>query len=285
MKIYKCKICGKEYTDGRALAGHTTNHNITKESFLLKLKLGRIKHKKERDTKAIIEYMANPPKCVECGKILPIEKKTGYKFCNSHCSAIHTNKTRVSFKDKTKTLKCSICGINCTAPINIPIMAAKCDSCIMKRNEHTCVICGKTFSHIKYKKTCSAECYTKLNSINSRIVAANMPNRSKNEIHFAELCKTIYKDVLTNMPIFNGWDTDVILTNEKIAILWNGVWHHKKITKKHSLEQTKNRDKMKIREIIYAGYIPYIIDDFGGANPKFVIQEFEKFKITYPPIK
>ena len=42
---------------------------------------------------------------------------------------------------------------------------------------------------------------------------------------------------------------------------------------------------MKIREIIYAGYIPYIIDDFGGANPKFVIQEFEKFKITYPPIK
>ena len=110
-------------------------------------------------------------------------------------------------------------------------MAAKCDSCIMKRNEHTCVICGKTFSHIKYKKTCSAECYTKLNSINSRIVAANMPNRSKNEIHFAELCKTIYKDVLTNMPIFNGWDTDVILTNEKIAILWNGVWHHKKITK------------------------------------------------------
>ena len=32
--------------------------------------------------------------------------------------------------------------------------------------------------------------------------------------------------------IFNGWDADIILTDLKIAILWNGKWHYEKLTKK-----------------------------------------------------
>ncbi len=84
-------------------------------------------------------------------------------------------------------------------------------------------------------------------------------------------------NVLTNEPMFNGWDADIILPNKKIAILWNGVWHYKKITKKHSVEQVQNRDKIKINEIKKLGYTPYIIEDLGKYDKSFVENEFQKF--------
>ena len=62
----------------------------------------------------------------------------------------------------------------------------------------------------------------------------------------------------------------------KIAILWNGPWHYKKITKKHSVEQVQNRDKIKISEIKNKGYIPYIIKDVGKYDKYFVETQFEK---------
>ena len=102
--------------------------------------------------------------------------------------------------------------------------------------------------------------------------------RSKNEIYFAELCKEKFTNVLTNKHIFNGWDADVILKNLKIAILWNGKWHYEKITKKHSVKQVQNRDKIKLKEIQKCGYKSYIIKDMGKYNPEFVKKEFEKFK-------
>ena len=77
----------------------------------------------------------------------------------------------------------------------------------------------------------------------------------------------------------NGWDADVILPNEKVAVLWNGKWHRQKITKKHSVEQVKNRDKIKLDEIRKMGYTPYIIEDDGKENSLFVESEFEKFKL------
>jgi hypothetical protein len=59
--------------------------------------------------------------------------------------------------------------------------------------------------------------------------------------------------------------------------MWNGVWHYKKITEKHSVEQVQNRDRIKIKEIKKCGYEPYIIKDMGKYNPQFVEEEFEKF--------
>jgi hypothetical protein len=82
---------------------------------------------------------------------------------------------------------------------------------------------------------------------------------------------------LVNEPIFNGWDADVILPIQKIAILWNGKWHYEKITKKHSVEQVQNRDKIKLDEINHLGYDSYIIKDLGKFNKKFVENEFHKF--------
>ena len=36
------------------------------------------------------------------------------------------------------------------------------------------------------------------------------------------------KQVLTNKPMFDGWDVDVIIPNHKLAILWNGICYYKK---------------------------------------------------------
>ena len=110
------------------------------------------------------------------------------------------------------------------------------------------------------------------------VISQSKTRRSKNEIYFAELCKQYFINVLENKALFNGWDADVILENEKIAILWNGKWHYEKITKKHSVKQVQNRDKIKIKEIKNLGYEPYIIKDMGKYNRKFVEQQFEIFK-------
>lgn len=72
-------------------------------------------------------------------------------------------------------------------------------------------------------------------------------------------------------------DADVVLTNEKIAILWNGNWHHKKLTDSHSPLQVKNRDEIKVKEINKCGYTPYIINDCGSYDSSFVESEFKKF--------
>lgn len=112
----------------------------------------------------------------------------------------------------------------------------------------------------------------------SSVVSQAENRRSKNEIHFADLCKENFANVETNKPIFNGWDADVILPNEKIAVLWNGKWHYEKITKKHSVNQVQNRDKIKLGEIVKARYTPYVIRDDGREDKLFVEMEFKKFQ-------
>jgi hypothetical protein len=103
--------------------------------------------------------------------------------------------------------------------------------------------------------------------------------RSKNEILFAESCKQYFGEnkILENKKVFNGWDADVIIPHLKIAVLWNGIWHYKQISKATSLEQIQNRDKIKIKEIKSCGYFPYIIKDMGKFNEEFVNLKFQKF--------
>ena len=101
--------------------------------------------------------------------------------------------------------------------------------------------------------------------------------RSKNEKYFCSLCENYFEHVEHNTPIFNNWDADIIIHDIKVAVLWNGPWHYRKITKAHSVLQVQTRDKIKIEEIEKAGYIPYIIKDDGKYNQKFVENEFQKF--------
>lgn len=101
--------------------------------------------------------------------------------------------------------------------------------------------------------------------------------RSKNEIEFCKLCEEYFDNVKHNESIFNGWDADIIIEDIKFAVLWNGPWHYKQITKSHSIKQTQNRDKIKVKEIEECGWTPYIIKDMGKANKDFVKEKFDEF--------
>jgi len=143
-----------------------------------------------------------------------------------------------------------------------------------------CPICGTTFER-KYTKCCSSDCAKMKMSEGGRKSSEvqKYHRSSKNECLFADLCETRYTKVLRNARMFNGWDADVILPEYKIAVLWNGNWHRKKITKVHSVQQVINRDKIKVDEIRKMGYNVYVIEDNGKFNPSFVNDEFAKFML------
>jgi len=207
------------------------------------------------------EYKKKPKYCKDCGK----EIKSSNIFCNNSCSASFNNKRRVHTeltKEKiSKSLK---------------------DKELFKNR--MCAECGGTYTSKNRKKSkfCSDECkkkYMKGILIQAGRKSAESQNkRSKNEIYFANLCLKEFKKVRTNEVVFNGWDADVIIEDLKIAVLWNGNWHHKQIKEKHSLKQVQNRDRIKVEEIEKCGYKPYIINDYGKYNVKFVEKEFEKLK-------
>lgn len=113
------------------------------------------------------------------------------------------------------------------------------------------------------------------------ISASRNVKRSKNEIYFADLCELYFKDVETNKNIFNGWDADVIIYDIKVAVLWNGIWHYKKISKNHSLKQVQNRDRIKLNEIENCGFNVHIIKDMGRHNKIFVEENFKDFLRKY----
>lgn len=151
-----------------------------------------------------------------------------------------------------------------------------------------CPSCKNTFS-VPYKQR-KQECCSKTCSMNKRYSsqenlekcrewglksAVSQNKRSKNEIYFGELCKQNFNLVKFNEPIFNGWDADVIIEDFKLAVLWNGKWHYKKITNKHSVRQVQNRDKIKMKEIVKRGYDYLVIKDMGKWNKKFVEEQFQ----------
>jgi IS30 family transposase len=157
----------------------------------------------------------------------------------------------------------------------------------IKRGTKICENCGNEFSLTgirKEQKFCNKECYNKSDNLKNSgrkfglksSQSQKETRRSRNEIYFFELCKEKYNEVLNNEAIFNGWDADVIITKYKVAVLWNGKWHYEKLTKKHSVEQVKNRDRIKVKEIESCGYHPYIIKDMGRENKNFVEEEFKK---------
>jgi hypothetical protein len=154
-----------------------------------------------------------------------------------------------------------------------------------------CIYCVKTFQP-KYLKTklCSKKCsidfsrrdeYKEIAKRNGQkggqISAKNQSKRSKNEVYFSELCIEHFgkENVTTNETYFDGWDADVIIHHKKLAILWNGAWHYKQISKTQSLLQVQTRDDIKIKIIEKYGYTPYIIKDLGKYNKIFVKQQFE----------
>jgi hypothetical protein len=153
-----------------------------------------------------------------------------------------------------------------------------------------CIMCQKEFKpRMAITRCCSMKCSkdiwktdeykekAKINGQNGgKVSAQKQSRRSQNEIYFAELC-TEYFTITTNEQFFDGWDADVIIHSDKIAILWNGAWHYKQISKTQSLKQVQARDIVKTAIIKKKEYAPYVIIDMGKYDKPFVEQEFAVF--------
>lgn len=240
---FTCSICNRTFTRKCSLSYHL-NHNSHSFS-----------------------------NCLFCGKRISSNKK----FCNNSCSASYNNKLReVSDEQKLKTSKSLISFYEKHSIQKKPKLNLKCKSCDkeMSRCSKTgfCQNCLRYSSHIEcveYRRAWFLK--------GGKASAKSQTNkkRSKNEIFFAELINSIYKDSINNEAIFNGWDADIIIPSMKIAILWNGIWHYEDIC--GQLKQVQNRDKIKYFEIVKAGYMPYIVVDLGKFSKKKCFKELERF--------
>lgn len=266
----ECYNCGSEFL--------AIKSNITHE---LIYKRGRVKF---CNNKCHIDYTKtgkNVP-CRQCGKIVYKSEKAlreaSNNFCGSSCNAKFQNSVRSEETQKKMTNSLNLHYIE-NGVDKIPTIKQ-------------CPYCGEEFSTMADNKFCKISCAGKWKfsdknpnkeyyleiARKSGLKASSLKNRrSKNEILFFEKCLECFPDAKSNPKIVKGWDCDVHLPSIQTCIHWDGNWHHKKITKKHSLKQVQNRDLIKRKEFTKIGLINYTILDYGNYNPEFVEQEFVKF--------
>jgi hypothetical protein len=267
----KCLKCENEIAKNRKYCSLICANSSRKTSDETRRKLKEIASTNyENKFGKVVDFVV---KCQKCNNDYVIQKRENVKldlnkkyFCSRSCA----NSRNHSDETKQKISK------------SVRISSPKKDYGIK-----ICPNCKKEFS--TKSKSCSKSCSSKIkcNTIEfkefMRSVALKTRERykdikrSKNEIYFSELCSNNFENVKTNEAIFNGWDADVIIEDIKYAVLWNGKWHYEKITEKHSVEQVQNRDRIKTKEIINCGYIPYVIKDMGRYNTKFVEEQFQIF--------
>lgn len=217
---------------------------------------------------ALIAWLASAPKCVRCNKLMT-EKFGSGKFCSRACA--NTRAHSVETKQKIQQ--------SVTEQAQSKHIEAK-QAYALAPNY--CTICGNILPYaLRFRSTCSEDCFHEAASAAGRHAATKIAKRSKNEINFCTLCEDYFgiENVLHNEPLFNGWDADIILVDQKVAILWNGPWHYRKVTEQHSLEQVQVRDQIKIAEIIKAGFTPYIIEDSAKKSKNSVEVQEEFFKL------
>ena len=182
-------------------------------------------------------------------------------FCCHKCSSCYYNSLRTPMKEEQKM------KISNTLKNKYP-----------STNSY-CIICKKHFKGtFKGKKTCSVNCL-KLrqiengkNWINNSTV--NRRGRSRNEGYFAKLIKNDISNVITNKRMFNGFDADIILLDQKIAIHWNGPFHYRQIFTEEHFNNIKHRDELRYEEIKKCGFTNYIINDSDNKG-------FNKAKVEY----
>lgn len=199
------------------------------------------------------------------------------RFCSSSCA--HAFSTHHKLEEINK--KRSKTVLDKTAHTVRSVSCLFCGSKIEIRGKKTRKYCSRA-CHGKFrynKRNPNYEKNMKASSLAGRAAARKQrrTRRSKNEILFYEMCKKKFPDSLPNEPMFNGWDADVVIPSLKIAVMWNGAWHYRKITEAHSVKQVQNRDRIKVGEIKKMGWKPYVIRDDGSYDPKFVLKEWRKF--------
>ena len=291
MSQYTC-VCGKCFTNSQAYNGHKSHckiHQINKYGDLATLERAEEKRKRSqaealkqiitdaRQIKAEVsaahlqQWQAEKHVCESCGKVM-LEKFGSGRFCSKTCA--NRRKVTKETREKISERIAMLAGATTQVKRNNLI-------CKYLAAPNFCIICGATLPfELRTRKTCSDSCLAVYQRKQGLHLSTIINNRSKNEITFCELCENYFgkENVLHNEPLFNGWDADIIIPKYKIAILWNGPWHYRKITAKHSLEQVQTRDKLKQVEIINCGYTCYVIKDIKGkADLTKVTAEFNNF--------
>lgn len=267
MSVIKiCKWCEKEleFNNDKQFGAHLTNCSSNPN---------KIQRDNDSKKRKLYKFVCSCTKEYEVEMTEYIFGTGKYKkFCSRSCANVreHSDLTKSKI---SKTLR------------ENPIVMKRVK--IVADVEITCKQCVST-KIVKYKPNqifCSRSCAIKYRNINNdlarnagRASVISQNRRSKNEVLFGSLCEKQFGLVVFNEPIFNGWDADIIIPEYKIAVLWNGAWHYKKITEKHSLKQVQNRDRIKLFEIEKFGYEPYIIKDMGKYSEEKVNLEFNLFK-------
>lgn len=259
---YKCEFCGKSlYTYKHAFTQHLNKCRFNPNS-----------------TSCVKEFTVY---CKKCGNEYTVVctndeyHKGNYKqYCSSKCAHI-----RVLSKESRAKISESLYKTLGTEPPS-QLNCYKCGKSISHKSKSGwCQECIRThYKEFREQFPLSDDAKSKLSVAGRKGIATQAEvRRSKNEIEFCNLCEQHFSNVEHNVPIFNGWDADVIIHDIKYAVLWNGKWHYEKITTDHSVEQVQNRDRIKINEIIKYGYTPYVIKDIGKHKKSFVKDEFDKF--------
>lgn len=282
MKNYQC-ICGAIFDNAQKFNGHKShckihqqnkygtlnNYNIRMQQCITARRIGYnnyasiIKNEKQNIQKNIKEKWLNEKhKCKTCGKVMTEYYGSGI-YCSRRCA-----NTRVLTDNTKQKISCS----------NTNKKYVSKQRKQYQENPKKCCICGSNILYeYRKRKTCSDKCLHQLQIEEGKKVVLTFYKRSKNEIAFCNKCEDYFgsKNVLHNEPMFNGWDADIILPQYKLAILWNGPWHYRQVIKTHKLKQVQNRDKIKIKEIKKANYVPYIIKDIKQHDKNIVDIEFK----------
>ncbi len=234
----QCKKCQGEFPNWMVI--EEKKRNLQNRSYCLECSPWKTKR------------LSTPKYCAECG--VELAGRHQLKFCSHSCSATYCNRTRdkkaVASKARqtwaTKRLTtprplCKICGAECSKPYRITC-GAECLHILRSQAPHLKQIAqkgGKASARIQRQQ-----------------------RRSKDEIALFELCNQEFENCQPNAIITDGWDADIVLPDQKIAILWNGPWHYKQLKMpNHSLLQVQNRDRIKIKKFCALGYTTLVFED------------------------
>ncbi len=260
---YKCPFCQKEYVR-KGISTHIMRKHTNPEKFenssknidMSAVHDARDKKNKKNKTIRIVKYYQNPKYC-KCGIILSFQK-SGNDFCSRSCANGHVHSDQT--KDK---ISIAVKKRHKTHPLSF---LQKGYSTIYW---NTCNICNKLFLNKAKRKRCDKkECIEESQRLSGCIAAAANQRRSKNEIELFDYMNSFYS-CEHNKPIFNGWDADIIIPSLKLAILWNGPWHYKKMFGSHSIKQVANRDDIKLKEINKKGWKHISVKDCDNKmSPK-----------------
>jgi len=273
-----CLNCGKETNNSKFCSISCQNKSQNSEKIDKRLGL----------------YKEFTVKCFRCGKEFIVTereklfpKKEKY-FCSRGCANTRCHSDGTKGKIRTSLIQTNISNPKIKANVSVKTKKTIKNKKAKIQIKLICKNCEKEFivsSSYKDQLFCSRGCSASFRMKNGlatilgklSVKRQSEVRRSKNEIYFAELCKKHFSNVITNEPMFNGWDADVIIEDIKTAVLWNGKWHYEKIKYGTSVKQIQNRDKIKMKEIEGRGYKVYVIKDMGKHNKEFVEGEFNKF--------